>query len=314
MIEIRNLTKYFDKTCAVNNISLDIPDGIMFGLLGTNGAGKTTLLRILAGILEADSGEIRIDDNVCGNADDGAFCGERTESFSPSCKEELFYLPDDPYYFPNASMRVMFDFFKKQYPKTDLDSVAYLAEKLNLDINQPIRTFSKGMKRQAFLIMALSSRTKYLFCDEVFDGLDPIVTEIMKNLFCQEMKSRDFTIIVASHKLTDLEDICGNIAILHRGGVVTAGDFRNRTENVRKFQCVFQPETKLDVLKSHLGMVSFHEDARFITLITKGNPEEMRNLLEAQTPIFINEVPLSLEETFIAEMEATGYDIRKVLS
>lgn len=194
-----------------------------------------------------------------------------------------------------------------------MDSAAYLAEKLNLDISQPIRTFSKGMKRQAFLIMALSSRTKYLFCDEVFDGLDPIVTEIMKNLFRQEMKSR-FYDYSGLHKLTDLEDICGNIAILHKGGVVTAGDFRNRTENVRKFQCVFQPETKLDVLKSHPGMVSFHEDARFITLITKGNPEEMRNLLEAQTPIFLNEVPLSLEETFIAEMEATGYDIRKVLS
>lgn len=314
MIEIRKLTKYFDKTCAVNDISLEIPDGIMFGLLGTNGAGKTTLLRMLTGILEADSGEIRIDDNVCGNVADGGFSRRGAGDFSPSCKEELFYLPDDPYYFPSASMRVMLDFFKKQYPKTELDSAAYLAEKLNLDMNQPIRTFSKGMKRQAFLIMALCSRTKYLFCDEVFDGLDPIVTEIMKNLFRQEMKNRDFTIIVASHKLTDLEDICGSIAILHKGGVVTAGDFRNRTKNVRKFQCVFPLETKLEVLKSHPGMISFHEDARFITLITKGDPEETRNLLEAQKPIFINEVPLSLEETFIAEMEATGYDIRKVLS
>lgn len=300
MVEIKNLTKYFDETCAVNHISLEIPDGIMFGLLGTNGAGKTTLLRIMAGILEADSGEI---------------CMDGKEDFSsPSCKETLFYLPDEPWYFPNASIRVMLDFFKKQYPETDMDSASYMAESLNLDINQPIRTFSKGMKRQAFLIMALCSRTKYLFCDEVFDGLDPIVTEIMKNLFRQEMKTRNFTIIVASHKLADLEDICGNIAILHKGGVVTAGDFRNRAENVRKFQCVFPLETKLDNLKNHPGIVRFHEDARFITLITKGNPEEIRNFLEAQTPIFINEVPLSLEETFIAEMEGAGYDIRKVLS
>lgn len=112
MIEIQNLTKYFDETCAVNNISLDIPDGIMFGLLGTNGAGKTTLLRMLAGILEADSGEIRIDDNVCGNAVDGGFSRRGAECFSPSGKEELFYLPDDPYFFPNASIRVMLDFLK----------------------------------------------------------------------------------------------------------------------------------------------------------------------------------------------------------
>lgn len=300
MITINNLTKYFDSTCAVNHISLEISDGIMFGLLGTNGAGKTTLLRMLAGILEADEGEVRFD-------------GEE-DPFSPACKEKLFYLPDDPYYFPNASIQVMLDFFKKQYPGMDADSAAYMAEALNLDMNQPIRTFSKGMKRQAFLIMALCSRTKYLFCDEVFDGLDPIATEIMKNLFRQEMKERDFTIIVASHKLTDLEDICGNIAILHKGGIVTAGDFKERAENVRKFQCVFQPETKLDNLKNHPAIVHFHEDARFITLITKGSPEEMRKLLEAQNPIFINEVPLSLEETFIAEMEGAGYDIRKVLS
>lgn len=300
MISIHNLTKYFDNTCAVNHISLEIPDGIMFGLLGTNGAGKTTLLRMLAGILEADEGEIR-------------FAGE-ADSFSPSCKENFFYLPDNPYYFPNASIRVMLDFFKKQYPGTDADSAAYMAESLNLDMNQPIRTFSKGMKRQAALIMALCSRTKYLFCDEVFDGLDPIVTEIMKNLFRQEMKERNFTIIVASHKLTDLEDICGNIAILHKGGVVTAGDFREQAGNVRKFQCVFQEETKLDSLRSHPEILRFHEDARFITLITKGSPEKMRKLLEAQDPIFINEVPLSLEETFMAEMEGAGYDIRKVLS
>lgn len=300
MIIIHDLTKYFDNTCAANQISLEIPDGITFGLLGTNGAGKTTLLRMLAGILDADSGEILID-------------GEE-DSFSPVCRENFFYLPDTPYYFPNASIQVMVDFFKKQYPGTDAESAAYMAESLNLDMNQPIRTFSKGMKRQAFLIMALCTRTKYLFCDEVFDGLDPIVTEIMKNLFRQEMKARNFTIIVASHNLRDLEDICGNIAILHKGGVVTAGDFRKRAENVRKFQCVFQQKTKLDDLKMHPGIFRFHEDARFITLLTKSDPKEMRSLLEAREPIFINEVPLSLEETFIAEMEGAGYDIRKVLS
>ncbi len=210
-------------------------------------------------------------------------------------------------------MKVMLDFFKKQYPRTDADSAVYMAESLNLDINRPLRTFSKGMKRQAFLILALCCRTKFLFCDEVFDGLDPIAAEIMKNLFRQEMKARKFTIIVASHKLNDLEDICGNIAILHKGGVVTAGDFKSRAKNVSKFQCVFQPEMKLDELKKHPSVLRCHEDARFITLITRGNREEIRKMLEANGPIFINEVPLSLEETFIVEMEGAGYDIRKVL-
>jgi len=299
MITISGLTKYFDGVCAVNHVSLEILEGTMFGLLGTNGAGKTTLLRMLAGIIEADSGEIRID-------------GEE-DPFSPQCKKNLFYLPDDPYYFPNASIQVMLDFYKKQYPELDADSVRYMAESLNLDMNRPVRTFSKGMKRQAFLILALCSRTKYLFCDEVLDGLDPIAAEIMKNLFRQEMKARDFTILVASHKLRDLEDICGNIAILHKGGVVTAGDFRERAENVRKFQCVFPLEADLDSLRQHPSVVRLHEDARFITLVTRGKAEEIRNALEELDPIFLGEVPLSLEETFIAEMEGAGYDIRKVL-
>lgn len=299
MITISNLTKYFDEICAVNQVSMEIPDGSMFGLLGTNGAGKTTLLRMLAGILEADSGEIRID-------------GEE-DSFSPQCREKIFYLPDDPYYFPNASIQVMLDFYKKQYPELEMDAAVYMAQSLNLDQNRPIRTFSKGMKRQAFLILALCSQTKYLFCDEVFDGLDPIAAEIMKNLFRQEMKSRDFTILVASHKLRDLEDICGNIAILHKGGVVTAGDFRERAENVRKFQCVFPLEADLDSLRQHPSVVRLHEDARFITLVTRGKAEEIRKALEELDPIFLGEVPLSLEETFIAEMEGAGYDIRKVL-
>ncbi len=299
MITISGLTKYYDGVCAVNHVSLEILEGTMFGLLGTNGAGKTTLLRMLAGIIEADSGEIRID-------------GEE-DPFSPQCKKNLFYLPDDPYYFPNASIQVMLDFYKKQYPGLDADSVKYMAESLNLDMNRPVRTFSKGMKRQAFLILALCSRTKYLFCDEVLDGLDPIAAEIMKNLFRQEMKSRDFTILVASHKLRDLEDICGNIAILHKGGVVTAGDFRVRAENVRKFQCVFPLEADLDSLRQHPSVVRLHEDARFITLVTRGKAEEIRKALEELDPIFLGEVPLSLEETFIAEMEGAGYDIRKVL-
>lgn len=300
MIKIHDLTKNFDDICAVNHVSLEIHDGIMFGLLGTNGAGKTTLLRMLSGIIAADFGEIQFD-------------GEE-DSFSPSCREKFFYLPDNPYYFPNASIQVMADFFKGQYPEMDVDSVAYMAETLNLELLRPIRTFSKGMKRQAFLILALCSRTKYLFCDEVFDGLDPIATEIMKNLFRQEMKERDFTIIVASHKLGDLEDICGNIAILHKGGVVTAGDFRSRAKNVKKFQCVFPLETELDGLRKHPQIVRFHEDARFITLIAKDDEKEIRKLLEERKPIFVGEVPLSLEEMFIAEMEGAGYDIRKVLS
>lgn len=195
MISVKELTKIFGTNRAVDRISLDVPEGMMFGLLGTNGAGKTTLLRLLSGILEPDSGEILVDDEPLSAA-----------------SEKIFYLPDTPYYFPNASMEQMTKFYQSQYPQMDAEGVSYMAESLNLDMRQPLRTFSKGMKRQAFLILALSAGTKYLLCDEVFDGLDPIAADVMKGLFRQEMKERRFTVVVASHKLYELEDICGNIS------------------------------------------------------------------------------------------------------
>ena len=300
MIHISELTKKFDDICAVNHITLDIPDGEMFGLLGTNGAGKTTLLRILAGILEADSGEIQID-------------GEE-DPFCPSCRKQFFYLPDDPYYFPNASMNSMIRLYGNHYPDMDGEEAQYMAETLNLDTMRPLRTFSKGMKRQAFLIMALCSGTKYLLCDEVFDGLDPVVTEVMKNLFRQEMKERALTVVVASHKLNDLEDLCGNIVILHRGGVVTTGDLKTRGENIRKFQFVIPVGRDLDGLDSHPSLIRWRREGNFVSLTARGSEKEIRALLERYEPEFLEEVPLSLEEMFIEEMEEEGYDIRKVLS
>ena len=243
MICVKELVKNFDDVCAVNNITLNIPEGEMLGLLGTNGAGKTTLLRMIAGVLEADGGSIVVD---------GA------NITSGDVSEEIFYLPDDPYFFPNASMEEMILFYKKYYPRMDAEAAAYMAGKLNLETKRPLRTFSKGMKRQAFLILALCAGTKYLLCDEVFDGLDPIVTEVMKNLFRQEMK-------------TDLEEV-----------------------------------------KKAVDLIRFHADGYFVTLIVRMQPETMARL-NSFSPVFMKEVPMTLEEIFIAEMEGKEYDIRKVL-
>lgn len=202
-----------------------------------------------------------------------------------------------------------------------------MAESLNLDIRQPLRTFSKGMKRQAFLILALCMGTKYLLCDEVFDGLDPIAADVMKNLFRREMRERKFTVVVASHKLYELEDICENIAILHKGGLVTAGDMRIQAGDMWKFQCAFQPddiggtvqdtEKKMQEiagrLKQTLDIVRINSEGTFITLAARGEKEKIREKLKEEHPCVLNEIPMSLEEIFIAEMEVKGYDIRKVL-
>lgn len=299
MIEIKNLTKYFDSICAVNDVSLNIPDGIMFGILGTNGAGKTTLLRILAGIIEADAGTISID-------------GEK-QLHLRSCKENLFFLPDEPYYFPNATLEGMAEFYAGQYPGMDRAGVSGMAESLDLDMDRPLRTFSKGMKRQAFLILALCAGTKYLLCDEVFDGLDPIVTEVMKNLFQREMQERRFTVAVASHKLNDLEDICGSIGILHKGGLVTARDMKENGGEIHKYQCIFSEDTDIRPLTAREETVKCTKDSHFVTLVIKGDRQITEAMIRTWNPVFLKEVPMTLEETFIAEMEGKGYDIRKVL-
>jgi len=297
MIRVEKLLKNFDDVCAVNKVTLTIPEGEMFGILGTNGAGKTTLLRMIAGVLEADDGKIVVDD---------------TEITSGQVSEEIFYLPDDPYFFPNASMEEMASFYKKNYRCMDVEAAAYMAEKLDLEMKRPLRTFSKGMKRQAFLILALCAGTKYLLCDEVFDGLDPIVAEVMKNLFRQEMREWKLTVIVASHKLQELEDICQSIAILHKGGVLTSGDMKRQAGNICKYQCVFPDQTDLEEVKRAVDLIRFHVDGYFVTVIVRMQPETISRL-NSFSPVFMQEVPMTLEEIFIAEMEGKDYDIRKVL-
>lgn len=317
MIEILQVTKYFEHTKALNSITLSIPRGKVFGLLGTNGAGKSTLLRVIAGILECDEGEIRIDGTT--NYDD------------PEVKAKFFYLPDDPYYFPGATMAQMTEFYGRQYPAMDKEGVNYMADKLGLDVRRPIRTFSKGMKRQAFLIMALCANTDYLLCDEVFDGLDPVVTEAMKNLFRREMKERELTVVVAAHKLQDLEDFCEEIGILHQGGVLLSGDMREKGSEIHKFQCVFDidrevcadqqsvvhgeeaMQTREAELRRHLDIVKYREEGCFVTIIARGEENDISEVLRQRSPAFYKEVPMSLEEIFIAEMEAADYDIQKAL-
>lgn len=255
----------------------------------------------MAGILACDAGEILIDNETCYD--------------NPQGKERFFYLPDDPYYFPNASMEVMVEFYRRQYPGMEPESVSYMAERLELDIRRPLRTFSKGMKRQAFLILALCANTEYLLCDEVFDGLDPVVTEVMKDLFRREMKERSRTVVVAAHKLKDLEEFCQDIAILHKGGILHAGDMYRKAGEVYKLQCVFDGdmhEKAGEVLKSRLEVVRFRQEGYFTTLIVKGQKTEILEQIQKESPVFCGEVPMTLQEVFLVEMEESGYDISKV--
>lgn len=224
MIKTEKLCKAFGKLQAVQEVTLSIADNSIFGLAGTNGAGKSTLLRMLSGVLKPDSGKIYID--------------EEEVYENPEVKENLFFLPDTAYFFQNASMKEMADYYTMFYPRYDKARFHKLADNLGLDKKRKISTFSKGMKRQAALILGVCAGTKYLFCDETFDGLDPVMRQAAKSILAYEVSEREFTPVIASHNLRELEDICDHVGLLHRGGVLLSKDVEEMKLQIHKVQCV----------------------------------------------------------------------------
>lgn len=298
MIQLSNISKKFGEIQAVEGISLMIPDGSVFGLLGSNGAGKSTLLRMMAGILKEDAGEILVDgDAVFDN---------------PEIKQNLFYLSDAPYYFSNATLQTMKEFYQNLYPQFDQDGFEMLIRQFNLNENKRIRTFSKGMKRQAFIILAICSNTKYILCDEVFDGLDPIVSKVVKDLFRQERKMRKMTLVMASHDLKELEDFCDSIGIIHKGDLLHSSEIRKETSDMHKIQCVFEQDEEA-FLREHLHIVRYARTGNFVTMVVKGEKEAIMQKIQEKTPVWCETIPLSIEEIFLCNMEGVDYDISKVI-
>ena len=266
MIEAKNLTKKFDSIVAVDHIDARIKDGCVFGLIGTNGAGKSTFLRMACGVLKPDEGTIQID---------GEDVYENTK-----VKGRFFYISDDQFFFGNGTPQEMMTFYKSIYPSFDVQRACGLLESFSLDKRRKVSTFSKGMKKQLSVILGLCANTEYLFCDETFDGLDPVMRQAVKSLFANDMAERNLTPIIASHNLRELEDICDHVGILHKGGILLSKDLDDMKLNLHKIQCVLRPGMEAGEIP---GL----------------------EILEA--------IPLSLEEIFISETEVAGYDVKKLI-
>ncbi|MDO4615767.1 MAG: ABC transporter ATP-binding protein [Lachnospiraceae bacterium] len=299
MIEISDLTKSFGSVKALNHISLSIKDNEIFGLIGTNGAGKSTLLRLILGILKADTGSILLDEKPVGD--------------DPLQKEQFFFVPDDPYFLPNATLLSMCGYYRQLYRNFDTERFEHLAEAFSLDLHRPIRGFSRGMKRQTALILGLSAGTRYLICDETFDGLDPVVRQAVKSLFASDMTERDFTPIIASHNLRELEDICDHVGLLHRGGILLSENINDMKLESLKLQCVFEKERDADAAFSSLKIVKQETRGRLHTLVVRGTEDEIRHAFAPYPTIFLEMLPLTLEEIFISETEVAGYDVRSLI-
>ncbi len=293
MIESRGLTKYFGEICAVDHVDTLIRPGNAFGLLGTNGAGKSTFLRLLAGILQPDQGEICVD---------GQAVFEQ-----PQIKRRIFYIADEQYFFANATPHELGAFYAAYYPDFDRAGYDKLLHTFELDSERKVMTFSKGMKKQLSLFAALAANTDFLLCDETFDGLDPVVRQAVKSLLADAMASRGMTPVIASHNLRELEDICDHIGLLHRGGMLLSRDLEEMKLGLHKLQAVFdQPLGEADF--PALNILSIKSRGRLQTMIIRGEEEQILRQVEAKQPLFVEMLPLSLEELFITETEVVGYE------
>lgn len=299
MIEAIEVSKQFDDIKAVDNISARIKEGNVFGLVGTNGAGKSTFLRMISGILKPDSGKITID---------GMEVYENV-----AAKELFFYISDEQYFFSNGTPKDMKKYYSSIYNNFDATRFDNLINQFELSGSRKINTFSKGMKKQLSVICGICSNTKYLFCDETFDGLDPVMRQAVKSIFAKEVVEREMTPIIASHNLRELEDICDHVGLLHKGGILLSKDLFDLKCNIHKVQCVFAEGTNVDEVLEPLTLLKKEQRGSLYTLTARGTSEEVTKRIEKYKPVFLEVLPLSLEEIFISETEVVGYDIKKLI-
>ncbi len=299
MIEVQNLTKYFDSIKAVDDITAVIKEGEVFGLVGTNGAGKSTFLRMVSGVIKPDEGFIKID---------GYPVYENTE-----VKKLIFYISDESYFFSNSTPIDLKNYYKVIYNGFDANRFDEMMRQFGLDSKRKINTYSKGMKKQLTVILGICANTKYLLCDETFDGLDPVMRQAVKSLFAKEIAERGLTPIIASHNLRELEDICDHVGLLHRGGILLSKDLFDMKLSIHKIQCVFKEEANLNEIFGEKEILKVEKRGSLFTITLRGNREEIIAKIDRLNPVFSEVLPLSLEEIFISETEVAGYDIKKLI-
>jgi len=292
MITANGITKKFDGVVALENVTCTIQNGCIYGMVGSNGAGKSTFLRVLSGVYKPEGGVALLD-------------GEPIYE-NPASKARIAYVPDELYYIPTASLERMGKMYESLYPSFDWGTFERLVKDLGLPKNRGINTFSKGMRRQALTILALASSPEYIFFDETFDGLDPVMRNYIKKLICQNVVDRGATAIITSHSLRELEDTCDQLALLHKGGLILESDVQDLKTSQYKIQIAFSDEYDESRFEG-IEIVHFSKHGSVTNMIVKGDREETVARLSALNPIILDVLPLTLEEVFTYEMEALGY-------
>ncbi|MFB4164352.1 ABC transporter ATP-binding protein [Alteribacillus sp. JSM 102045] len=299
MIHMEGITKHFEKDTAVKDLDLSVRKGSIYGLLGSNGAGKTTLLKILTGIYKTDKGSVFIEklpvyENV-------------------PLKQKVVFIPDSHYFFPQATIAQMADYYRSFYPDWNQERYHKLQQIFNIDPNRKIHRLSKGIQRQVAFWLSLSCMPTVLILDEPIDGLDPVMRQKIKNLLFQDVAERELTVVISSHNLREIEDICDHVGIMHNGSVVIEKDLDDLKSDSHKIQVAFSnAEHEENVLKK-LHILHKEKRGSVLLLIVRGKKRNIEEIVRSSNPLIFDLLPLTLEEIFIYEMGGIGYEVENVL-
>ena len=292
MLDLQNVTKNFGSVKALDDLTMSVPKGAVYGLVGPNGAGKSTAIRCLLGVYRPDSGSITLD---------GAPVYE-----NPEAKARMGSVPDDIFYFPSATLEDMRRYYQGIYPKFDLEMYKKLFEAFELPKNVPLRRFSKGMQKQAAFHLTLCTRPEVLILDEPVDGLDPVMRRQVWSLILSEVAKEETTVLISSHNLRELEDICDHVGIMDHGKMLLERSLADMQGATHKLQLVGDAPDGLDIL---------HESSsgRLKTLIVRGAAEEIQQRVALTKPAYFDVLPLSLEEIFIYELGGVNYEVKDIV-
>lgn len=297
MIEVKGVTKYFDNVKALDSLNINVKDGSIYGLVGTNGAGKTTIIKNLMGIYDIDSGEILIS-------------GEHVYE-NPDVKRKLGYVSDDMFFFHGYNLEDMRKFYKGIYDDWNDEKFNYLVRDFSLDIKRKISTFSKGMQKQAAIILALSIMPEYLILDEPIDGLDPIMRRKAWKHIIDDVASRNISVLISSHNLREMEGYCDYIGIISKGKMILERDLEDLKTDVHKVQVAFQGTSGREFPEINI----LHRESRGSVdlMIIRGKKEVIEDVIGRENPIVFDILPLSLEEIFVYELGGENNEIKEII-
>ncbi len=299
MITVKSVTKNFDNVCALDKIDFTAADGGIHGLVGSNGSGKSTLLRLISGVYYPESGCVMVDGKPVFD--------------NPAVKSQIAFLGDTPYFLPQSNLDEMAAFYRSMYPSFDDEEYERLLGIFPLKCKARLSSFSKGMQRQAALILALATHPRYLLLDEAFDGLDVVMRRVLSNLIISGCEGGNMTVIISSHNLRELGDLCDHITLIHEGKLLSSGGTEKLTSQIHKVQAVFSAIPERDVF-SGLDLLKFERTGSVVQLVARGDEDEILSFINSLCPLFVECVEPTLEEIFVFELEVIGYDVKNILS